>query len=93
MESKNRSAWSLQSQPSVLDLVAAVERLLLANKNSDPSSLLFQTEKGPVSKKLVIKLLESVWGPSSLDKWMGYSFRVGGGKILYTKHVIYMKIA
>lgn len=71
----------LQSQPSVLDPVAAVERLLLANKGSNSDSLLFHTKNSPVSKKLVIKILELVWGPSSLDKWTGHSFRVGGASL------------
>lgn len=71
----------LQSQPSVLDPVAAIERLLLANKGSNPNSLLFRTSKGPVTKKSVISILESVWGPSSLDQWTGHSFRVGGASL------------
>lgn len=64
----------LQAQPSILDPVAAVERLIRSKNGNRQDKLLFGMTKGPLTKHDFAKVAEEVWGPSTLDKWTGHSF-------------------
>lgn len=77
----------LQQQFNVLDLVAAMERLMKSNKHSDRDDLVFATPgRGSMTamkKPRFIKLAEEIWGEASLGTWSGHSFRIGGASIRF----------
>lgn len=64
----------LQAEPSILNPVAAVERLIFNKKQHNPATLLFGTTAGPLKKHNFTRVAKAVWGPATLDKWAGHSF-------------------
>lgn len=77
----------LQPQFNVLDPVAAMEQLMLANKRPDQEDLIFAIPKGgclvAMKKTWFIKIVKEIWGKASIGSWLGHSFRVGGASIRY----------
>ncbi|KAH9807217.1 hypothetical protein DFH28DRAFT_916395 [Melampsora americana] len=80
----------LAEQHSVLDPVAALERLLRkAHPKKSKSDLLFTyLEEGnrvTLTKARFTKLMEGVWGKVGVreGEWSGHSFRVGGASLKY----------
>jgi hypothetical protein len=69
------------TQHSVLDPVKALKRIARANPKKEREALFFQSNNGPITKKVFMNNVEKVWGKSSLERWTGHSFRVGGASL------------
>lgn len=71
----------LQSQPSVLDPVSALKRVMELARTTDRDDFLFKDGTGPMKRRVFVKIVEGVWGKASLSQWTGHSFRIGGASL------------